>query len=65
MFGDVGQAGTNAAMLLPMIATTLSRTCTKPIVSGRFNRDLELEIYIQQNTFFHLFQKLVSPVVFL
>ena len=33
MFGDVGQARTNAAILLLMIATTLSRTCTKPIVS--------------------------------
>ena len=33
MFGDVGQARTNAAMLLPMIATTSSRTCTKPTVA--------------------------------
>ena len=32
MFGDVGQARTNAAMLLMMIATTSSRTCTKPTV---------------------------------
>ena len=32
MFSDVGQARTNAAMLLLMIATTSSRTCTKPIV---------------------------------
>ena len=32
MFGDVGQARTNAAMLLLMIATTSSRTCTKPTV---------------------------------
>ena len=32
MFGDVGQARTNAAMLLMTIATTLSRTCTKPTV---------------------------------
>ena len=30
MFGDVGQARTNAAILLLMIATTSSRTCTKP-----------------------------------
>jgi len=37
MFGDVGQARTNAAMLLLPIATTSSRTCTKPIVSSRFN----------------------------
>ena len=36
MFGDIGQARTNAAMLLLMIATTLSRTCTKPIVARRF-----------------------------
>jgi len=35
MFGDVGQARTNAAMLLLMIATTLSRTCTKPTVMCR------------------------------
>ena len=33
MFGDVGQARTNAAMLLLPIATTSSRTCTKPIVA--------------------------------
>ena len=32
MFGDVGQARTNAAMLLLPIATTSSRTCTKPSV---------------------------------
>ena len=32
MFGDVGQARTKAAMLLLMIATTSSRTCTKPTV---------------------------------
>ena len=32
MFGDVGQARTNAAMLLLPIATTSSRTCTKPTV---------------------------------
>ena len=34
MFVDVGQAQTNAAMLLMPIATTSSRTCTKPSVSG-------------------------------
>ena len=34
MFGDVGQARTNAAMLLPMIATTSSHTCTKPTVGS-------------------------------
>jgi len=33
MFGDVGQAQTNAAMLLLLIDTTSSRTCTKPIVT--------------------------------
>ena len=32
MFGVVGQARTNAAMLLLMIDTTSSRTCTKPTV---------------------------------
>ena len=32
MFGDVGQARTNAAMLLMSIATTSSRTCPKPTV---------------------------------
>ena len=36
MFGDVGQARTNAAMLLKLIATTSSRTCTKPTVGGSF-----------------------------
>ena len=34
MFGDVGQARTNAAMLPLPIATTSSHTCTKPIVVG-------------------------------
>ena len=34
MFGDVGQARTNAVMLLLPIATTSSRTCTKPNVSS-------------------------------
>ena len=32
MLSDVGQARTNAAMLLLMIDTTSSRICTKPIV---------------------------------
>jgi len=32
MFGDAGQARTNAAILLLPIATTSSRTCTKPTV---------------------------------
>ena len=32
MFGDAGQARTKAAMLLVLIATTSSRTCTKPTV---------------------------------
>jgi len=32
MFGDVGQARTNAAMFLMTIATISSRTCTKPTV---------------------------------
>jgi len=36
MFGNVGQARTNAAMLMMLIATTSSRTCTKPTVSGSF-----------------------------
>ena len=36
MFGDAGQARTNAAMLLMTIATTSSRTCTKPNVSCGF-----------------------------
>ena len=34
MFGDVGQARTKAAMLVLMIDTTSSRTCTKPIVGS-------------------------------
>ena len=33
MFGEVGQARTNAAMLLLLIATTSSRICTKPTVA--------------------------------
>ena len=35
MFGDVGQARTNAAMLLMPIATASSHTCTKPTVICR------------------------------
>ena len=35
MFGDAGQARTKAAMLLLPIATTSSRTCTKPTVMCR------------------------------
>ena len=38
MFGDVGQARTKAAMLLLMIDTTLSRTCTKPTVGGSYSQ---------------------------
>ena len=37
MFGAVGHARTNAATLLMMIVTTLSRTCTKPTVARRFS----------------------------
>jgi len=33
MFGDVGHARTKAAMLLLMIDTNSSRTCTKPTVA--------------------------------
>ena len=33
MFDDVGQARTNTAMLLLMIDTTSSRTCTKPLLA--------------------------------
>jgi len=36
MFGDVGQAQTNALMLLLPIDTTSSRTCTKPTVVRSF-----------------------------
>jgi len=38
MFGDVGQARTNAAILLMLIDTTSSRTCTKPIVACSFSQ---------------------------
>ena len=41
MFGDVGQARTNAAMLLLIIATTSSRTCTKLIVVCSFSSHLQ------------------------
>jgi len=37
MFGDVGHARTNAAMLLMPIDTTSSRNCTKPTVARRFS----------------------------
>ena len=36
MFGDVGQARTKAAILLMMIDTTSSHTCTKPTVGCSF-----------------------------
>ena len=48
MFGDVGQARTNAAILLMPIATTSSRTCTKPTVVRRFlvhSKSLVFKIY--------------------
>jgi len=35
IFGDVGHARTNAAMLLMMIETISTRTCTKPTVMCR------------------------------
>ena len=35
MFGDVGQARANAAILLSLIATTLSRTCSNTNVGRR------------------------------
>ena len=41
MLSDVGQARTNAAMLLLMIDTTSSRTCTKPIVVRSLFFDLQ------------------------
>ena len=47
MFGDVGQARTKAAMLLMLIATTSSHTCTKPIV-GSMWRLKALYIYFFQ-----------------
>ena len=48
MFGDVGQARTNAAMLLLMIATTSSHSCTKPIVRRFFcNALYKLRFFFQ------------------
>ena len=44
MFGDVGQARTNAAMLIMPIVTTSSRTCTKPTVGCRFSRLYKLSM---------------------
>ena len=48
MFGDVGHARTNAAMLLMLIATTSSHTCSKPTVGRRQSlfRGLQL-VFIQ------------------
>ena len=54
MFSNVGQARTNAAMLLMTIATTSSRTCTKPRVMRCFYfhspADVKNEHIIPQNT---------------
>ena len=44
MFGDAGHARTKAAMLLLMIDTTSSPTCTKPTVGCRFSRLYKLSI---------------------
>ena len=44
MLSDVGQARTNAAMLLLMNDTTSSRTCTKPIVGGWLANKLFMNI---------------------
>ena len=46
MFGVVGQARTNAAMLLMPIAKTSSRTCTKPTVSSCFSQSNRTLKYI-------------------
>jgi len=70
MFGDVGQARTNAAMLLLMIDKTLSRTCTKPIVGCRFNyliscqynRQNMVSLYAQQ--LFYILQVLSTVLVY-
>ena len=42
MFGDVGQARTKAAILLMLIATTSSRTCTKPTVVRRLDSAIKI-----------------------
>ena len=57
MFGDVGQAGTNAAMLLLMIATTSSRTCTKPTVRRCFDSIMMYNKYFSKilNAFISIF----------
>ena len=44
MFDDAGQARTNAAMLLMMIATTSSHTCTKPIVTCSYFRLSKIKV---------------------
>ena len=44
MFGDAGQARTKAAMLLLPIATTSSRTCTKPTVVRSFGLTKTLQV---------------------
>ena len=56
MFGDVGQARTNAAMLQLMIATTSSRTCTKPTVGRRQGVNALLEEYIYSSPPVHHLQ---------
>jgi hypothetical protein len=44
MFGDVGQARTNAAMLLLMIVTTSKPHCTKPTVVRRLAFNLKKKL---------------------
>ena len=49
MFGDAGQARTNDAMLLLMIETTSSHTCTKPIVVRCFFTLRPFQVYDMEN----------------
>ena len=55
MFGDVGHARTNAAILLMPIATTSSRTCTKPNVIRLCFYQINLRVQLVEEIIMFLF----------
>ena len=65
MFGDVGHARTNAAILLMLIATTSSHTCTKPMLPACANFILSFLFvtrdFLAASAFHAAFHKMSQP----
>ena len=55
MFDDAGHARTKAAMLLPMIDTKLSHTCTKPNVIRLCFYQINLRVQLVEEIIMFLF----------